>query len=61
MGMPWSEFNEPNAPARPALSSKQPKIGLTKTSWKMPASPGKPRKVFKPLGRKVKTAVQGDV
>lgn len=46
---------------RPAQTTAAPTLGLSEQTWKHPASPGAPRKIHTPLGRKVKTEVAGNV
>lgn len=62
MGSPFhSEFAEKGTKAGPKLRTGGAKPGVSTTPWRMPPSPGKPRKIFKPLGKKVRVRFQGDV
>lgn len=66
MGRDYTEYEESSNTAKGAA---RPKIrvagttlgGVSETKWKMPASPGAPRRIHKPLGKKVKVRMQGDV
>lgn len=42
------------------LKRSNPTLPMKAKSYKWPALPGRPRKVHKPLGRHVKTAVEED-
>lgn len=46
---------------RPGRGPAAPARGVSEGTWKHPACPGAPRKVHKPLGRKVKTSMGGNV
>ena len=66
MGRDYTEYEESSSrakgAARPKLRGDGTTLGgVTETKWKMPASPGAPRRIHKPLGKKVKIRVQGDV
>jgi len=43
------------------LRGKGQSVPSEQKSYQFPRPPGKPRKVFKDLGKRVKTAVQGDI
>ena len=45
----------------PKFRGKNPTIPAEQKAYQFPRPPGKPRKVFKDLGKRVKTAVQGDI
>jgi hypothetical protein len=47
--------------ARPNLRPTPGKLGLANQSWKIPKTPGGPRKVHTVRGRAVKVYRQGDV
>lgn len=60
----FTEFEERSAEqGKPGIkfSRTSKTIPSEQKSFKYPPTPGKPRKVFKALGKKVKTAVEGNI
>ena len=54
--------NRAKGTARPKLRTAGTRAGgLSETKWAMPKIPGGPRRIFTPLGPRVKVRVQGNV
>ena len=53
--------NKKQKVAGPKLRGKSPTIPSEQKSYQHPRPPGRPRKVFRDQGKRVKTATQGDI
>jgi hypothetical protein len=48
------------AKSTPTFRTATPKVGMQTKTYRHPPSPGTPRKIFKPFGKRIKRGVAGD-
>ena len=59
--MPNRDYSQKSSPPGPKFRDPEPKMGMQEKTWKHPACPGPQGKGPRPHGRRVKTAVAGNV